>query len=149
MSRICSLRVLFAIEVPHPTADLGNPHALPVVIPTPTGPAGQPRRDRYNRQSRRRRRTTHQRRLLAPGRRERTVSMTAEELQSTAQTQSRINGMGTGIIIDPRGYIITNQHVVDEVSLLRVHLADGTTAAARIVARDPETDLALVKIDVN
>jgi serine protease Do len=57
--------------------------------------------------------------------------------------------MGTGIIIDPRGYIITNQHVVDEVSLLRVRLADGGTAPARIVARDPETDLALVKIDVN
>ncbi len=80
---------------------------------------------------------------------ERTVALTAEELLSTATAQNRINGMGTGIIIDPRGYIITNQHVVDEVSLLRVRMADGTTAPARVVARDAETDLALVKIDVN
>jgi serine protease Do len=79
---------------------------------------------------------------------ERTVALT-EELLSTAPAQNRVNGMGTGIIIDPRGYIITNQHVVDEVSLLRVRLADGTNAAARIVARDSETDLALLKIDVN
>jgi serine protease Do len=80
---------------------------------------------------------------------ERTVAMTPEQLFATAPTQNRINGMGTGIIIDPRGYIITNQHVVDEVSTLRVRLADGTTAAARVLARDAETDLALVKIDVN
>jgi serine protease Do len=80
---------------------------------------------------------------------ERTVAMTAEQLFSTAPTQNRINGMGTGILIDPRGYIITNQHVVDEVNTLRVRLADGTTATARVLARDAETDLALVKIDVN
>jgi serine protease Do len=79
---------------------------------------------------------------------ERTVAMT-EEMLSTATAQNRINGMGTGIIIDPRGYIITNQHVVDEVSVLRVRLSDGTTASARIVARDGETDLALIKIEVN
>jgi serine protease Do len=80
---------------------------------------------------------------------ERTVALSPEELLSTAPTQSRVNGMGTGIIIDPRGYIITNQHVVDEVSTLRVRLSDGSTAPARIVARDPETDLALIKIEVN
>jgi serine protease Do len=72
----------------------------------------------------------------------------SEELWSTATTQNRINGMGTGIIIDPRGYIITNQHVVEEVNVIRVHLADGTTAKAEVVARDQETDLALLKIDV-
>ena len=56
--------------------------------------------------------------------------------------------MGTGIIIDPRGYIVTNQHVVEDVNLLRVRLADGTEASARVVARDNENDLALLKIDV-
>jgi serine protease Do len=72
----------------------------------------------------------------------------SEELWSTATTQNRINGMGTGIIIDPRGYIITNYHVVEVDSLLRVRLTDGSTAAARVVARDVESDLAMLKIDV-
>ena len=55
--------------------------------------------------------------------------------------------MGTGIIIDPRGYIITNQHVVEDVNSLRVRLADGTSLAARVVARDRDADLALLKVD--
>ena len=44
-----------------------------------------------------------------------------------APSQNRVNGMGTGIIIDPRGYIVTNQHVVEDVNVIRVRLADGTT----------------------
>ncbi len=60
---------------------------------------------------------------------------------------NRVNGMGTGIIIDPRGYIVTNQHVVEDVSALRIRLADGTTTNAVVVARHPELDLALIKID--
>src|SRR5216684_2037952 len=79
---------------------------------------------------------------------ERTVAMTPEQLFSTAPTQNRINGMGTGIIIDPRGYIITNQHVVDDVSIIRVHLSDGSAHNARVLIRDHDSDLALVKIDV-
>jgi serine protease Do len=61
---------------------------------------------------------------------------------------NRINGMGTGIIIDPHGYIITNQHVVEDVNVLRVRLSDKTSAVARVVVRDSESDLALLKIDV-
>jgi serine protease Do len=64
-------------------------------------------------------------------------------------TPSRVNGMGTGIIIDPRGYVITNHHVIEDVNVLRVRLADGSATTARVVARDPESDLALLKIDVN
>jgi len=64
-----------------------------------------------------------------------------------AQTQHRVNGMGTGIVIDPRGYLITNYHVVDDVYLLRVRLHDGTSLPAKIIARDPENDLAVLKID--
>ena len=60
---------------------------------------------------------------------------------------NRVNGMGTGIVIDHRGYIITNQHVVDDVSALRVRLVDGSTYAAVVVARHPELDLAMIKID--
>src|SRR5262249_53556146 len=81
---------------------------------------------------------------------ERTVQAgTAEELFALAPSQNRINGMGSGIVIDPRGYLITNQHVVEDVNLIRVRLNDGTTATARVLARDNESDLALLKIDVN
>jgi serine protease Do len=80
---------------------------------------------------------------------ERTVrGPAAEELFALAPSQHRVNGMGTGILIDPRGYVITNQHVVEDVSLIRVRLADGTAATARVLARDGESDLALLKIDV-
>jgi serine protease Do len=57
------------------------------------------------------------------------------------------SGMGTGIIIDPRGYIVTNQHVIENVDTIRVHLSDGTIHIARVIARDTETDLALIRID--
>lgn len=60
---------------------------------------------------------------------------------------NRVNGMGTGIIIDPRGYIITNYHVIEDVSVIRVRTSDRSSYSARVLARDPETDLALLKID--
>lgn len=64
-----------------------------------------------------------------------------------ALPQSRINGMGTGIILDPRGYIVTNRHVIENVDTIRVRLSDGTNYNGRVLARDAETDLALIKID--
>jgi len=81
---------------------------------------------------------------------ERTVRAAAgDDLFSSNSSSNRINGMGTGILIDPRGYIVTNHHVVEDVALIRVRLADGTAANARLVARDSECDLALLKIDVD
>jgi serine protease Do len=59
----------------------------------------------------------------------------------------RVNGMGSGIIIDERGYIITNAHVVDRVTSLRVRLSDGTQYDASTIAVDRVTDLALIKIE--
>jgi serine protease Do len=58
----------------------------------------------------------------------------------------RVNGMGTGVVIDERGYIITNYHVVEGVAEIRVTLADGDTFLATMVAHDPVTDLAVIKI---
>jgi serine protease Do len=79
---------------------------------------------------------------------ERTVRpASAEEMFSITPSQARVNGMGTGIVVDPRGYVVTNQHVVDDVSSLRVRLGDGTTLQARILVRDAESDLALIKIN--
>ena len=59
----------------------------------------------------------------------------------------RVNGMGTGVIIDARGYILTNHHVVDGVREILVTLADAERHVAKLVARDTETDLAVIKID--
>lgn len=60
-----------------------------------------------------------------------------------------VNGMGAGVIIDPRGYILTNQHVVQDVRRIDVTLHDGRQLVARLIARDPETDLALIKVDTD
>ncbi len=57
-----------------------------------------------------------------------------------------VNGMGTGIIIDPRGYIMTNYHVVQGVAEILVTRHTGDEFQGRLVAHDPKTDLAIVKI---
>ncbi len=59
----------------------------------------------------------------------------------------RVNGMGTGVLIDPRGYIVTNHHVVDGVRKIRVTLDDGRRLTAQLVEHDLETDLAIIKVD--
>ncbi len=57
--------------------------------------------------------------------------------------------MGTGIIIDSRGYIVTNNHVVADVAKIEVTLGDGSTHIAKLLTSDPKTDLALIKINVD
>ncbi len=59
----------------------------------------------------------------------------------------RVNGMGTGVVIDERGYILTNFHVVDGVQKIEVTLAGGGDFVATQVSTDPTYDLALIKID--
>jgi serine protease Do len=67
---------------------------------------------------------------------------------SSEETQRpRVSGMGTGVIIDGRGYILTNQHVVDKVNGIEVHLADGSNYPARLVQQDEAMDLAMIKVD--
>jgi serine protease Do len=63
------------------------------------------------------------------------------------QAPNQVNGMGTGIVIDPRGYIVTNNHVVDEVNLIKIRLADGSTTLATVLVRNRDSDLALLKIN--
>lgn len=55
--------------------------------------------------------------------------------------------LGSGFIVDPTGYIVTNDHVIDGATQLLITLQDGRKFAARIVGRDPATDLALLKIE--
>lgn len=71
---------------------------------------------------------------------------TADNRLGQIETSRRVNGMGTGVVIDERGYIITNQHVIDGVEKIQVTLADGATHNATLIAADKKTDLAVIKI---
>jgi len=64
-----------------------------------------------------------------------------------APRQQREQGVGSGVIVSPEGYILTNNHVVDGASDVRVTLSDKREFKARIVGTDPKTDLAVLKID--
>ena len=55
--------------------------------------------------------------------------------------------MGSGIIISEDGYIITNNHVIDDVDELQVKLIDGTEYKAEIIGTDASTEIGLIKID--
>ena len=64
-----------------------------------------------------------------------------------APRQQREQGLGSGVIVSPEGYILTNNHVVDGATDVRVTLSDKREFKARIVGTDPKTDLAVLKID--
>jgi serine protease Do len=61
--------------------------------------------------------------------------------------QPEQHALGSGFIIDPAGYIVTNNHVVDGAQDVSVTLTDGNKYKAKVVGRDPKTDLALLKIE--
>ena len=58
-----------------------------------------------------------------------------------------VQGVGSGIIIDDRGHILTNNHVIDETDTLRVTLGDSKQVSAKVVGTDEETDLAVVRAE--
>ncbi len=59
----------------------------------------------------------------------------------------KVNGMGTGVVIDERGYILTNYHVIAEVETIRASLDDGGSYTATVISSDREHDLAIIKVD--
>jgi len=63
-------------------------------------------------------------------------------------SQRRV-GLGSGVIVSPEGYLLTNHHVVDQATEIEVQLIDGRQARARLVGSDPETDIAVLKIDLD
>jgi serine protease Do len=60
----------------------------------------------------------------------------------------QVNGMGTGIVIDSRGYVLTNYHVVQGVKEIEVTTFDDLQTTAVLLAHDPETDLAIIKVNL-
>jgi len=60
----------------------------------------------------------------------------------------RREGLGSGVIVSGQGYILTNHHVVEAVDQIEVALSDSRKVAARVVGTDPDTDLAVLKIDL-
>ena len=59
----------------------------------------------------------------------------------------RREGLGSGVIVSDNGYILTNHHVIESVDQIEVALADARKVAARVVGTDPDTDLAVLKIE--
>ena len=81
------------------------------------------------------------------------VNLRGEKLEApeigtdAAEDSERHIGMGTGIVVDARGYILTNYHVVADIREIQVVTCDNQWYEAKIVARDPDTDLAILKVE--
>ena len=76
------------------------------------------------------------------------VSITTRQIERDQIDQPVVTpGLGSGIIVDRRGYILTNDHVIQGVEQIKVALADERTFRATLVGRDPFSDLAVLKIE--
>lgn len=58
-------------------------------------------------------------------------------------------GLGSGVIVSPQGYILTNNHVVEEADEIEVFFNDGRKATAKVIGTDPDSDLAVLKVEVD
>jgi serine protease DegQ len=66
-----------------------------------------------------------------------------DQNQGQAQT-----GLGSGVIVSPAGYILTNNHVIEEADQIEVILNDGRKSVAQVIGTDPESDLAILKVEL-
>ena len=69
------------------------------------------------------------------------------ERQDGEPSSRVVNALGSGFIIDPSGYVVTNNHVIDEATQITVTMDDNRQFPAKLVGTDPQTDLALLKIE--
>ena len=69
-----------------------------------------------------------------------------DEFDDNAPQQS--SSLGSGVIVSHDGYILTNHHVVETADEIEVAFADGRTAKGHIIGTDPDTDLAVIKVDI-
>ncbi len=58
-----------------------------------------------------------------------------------------VNSLGSGFVIDPAGYIVTNNHVIDGADDIEANFADGSKLKAKLIGKDTKTDLALLKVE--
>jgi len=63
--------------------------------------------------------------------------------------EERQVGLGSGVIVSPEGYLLTNNHVIEGADDIEVSLGDGRTARAKLIGTDPESDIAVLKIDLD
>jgi Do/DeqQ family serine protease len=70
-----------------------------------------------------------------------------DRLPQQQQPPQRVQGVGSGVIVNADGYILTNHHVVDGALEIKVELTDNRTFTAKLVGSDPPSDLAVLKID--
>ena len=76
------------------------------------------------------------------------VEITTEIVKTGSFLQQYIeSGAGSGVIISENGYIVTNNHVIEDASSITVTLADGTSYSAELVGTDADLDVALIKVD--
>lgn len=68
-----------------------------------------------------------------------------DQLEEPSQ---RENSLGSGVLVSSQGLILTNHHVIEAADEIEIALADGRTMPARVVGTDPETDLAVLKVDM-
>ena len=72
------------------------------------------------------------------------------QLEQLFGHRSRVErSLGSGVVIDDAGHIVTNNHVVPEASSVKVEIADGRVADAKVLGRDPDTDLAVLEIELD
>jgi serine protease DegQ len=69
--------------------------------------------------------------------------------QDPRQRQQPQVGLGSGVIVSPEGYLLTNNHVIEGADDIEVQLPDGRQARAKVVGADPETDVAVLKITLD
>jgi serine protease Do len=64
-----------------------------------------------------------------------------------SERQFKVPSLGSGFVISPDGYIVTNNHVIEDVDKIEVHFENGETLEAEVVGRDPRTDVALIRVE--
>ncbi|MDP8950455.1 MAG: trypsin-like peptidase domain-containing protein [Actinomycetota bacterium] len=77
------------------------------------------------------------------------VQLNVEAIRTTSFGPQEAQGLGSGVIYREDGYIVTNHHVVEGASEVSVSFADGTTEPAEVVGTDPNTEIAVVRVDRN